>query len=162
MVQLYPPKFGNDDEKEAFLDTANLEEYDLTAGGLPMRKWLPDYEGHAQRRAREPPPAQGARSGIQAQSRRAPHALSAPDAGRPAGGGQNPVTHSRELGGRRYSAFASCLKPLFAKRLLADSEARRARFNEKCGSRTGPKPRASRATDPIAPRAWRQRATDVE
>ena len=38
------PKFDNDDEEQAFLDTANLEEYDLTAGGAPMRKWLADYE----------------------------------------------------------------------------------------------------------------------
>ncbi|MBV9286817.1 MAG: hypothetical protein JO288_03175 [Hyphomicrobiales bacterium] len=27
-----------------FLDTANLDEYDLTAGGVPMRQWLADYE----------------------------------------------------------------------------------------------------------------------
>jgi hypothetical protein len=38
------PKFENDDEKQAFLDTANLEEYDLAAGGAPMGKWLADYE----------------------------------------------------------------------------------------------------------------------
>ena len=38
------PKFKNDDEEQAFLDSANLEEYDLTAGGVPMRQWLADYE----------------------------------------------------------------------------------------------------------------------
>ena len=38
------PKFRNDDEEQAFLDTAKLEDYDLTAGGVPMRQWLADYE----------------------------------------------------------------------------------------------------------------------
>jgi predicted DNA binding CopG/RHH family protein len=38
------PTFENDDEEQAFLDAANLEEYDLTSGGAPMRKWLADYE----------------------------------------------------------------------------------------------------------------------
>ena len=38
------PKFKSDEEEEAFLDTANLEEYDLTAGGAPMHEWLADYE----------------------------------------------------------------------------------------------------------------------
>jgi len=38
------PKFDNDDDEQEFLDSANLEEYHLTAGGAPMRKWLADYE----------------------------------------------------------------------------------------------------------------------
>jgi hypothetical protein len=37
-------KFKNEDEEQAFLDTANLEEPALTAGGAPMRKWLAHYE----------------------------------------------------------------------------------------------------------------------
>jgi predicted DNA binding CopG/RHH family protein len=38
------PTFENDDEEQAFLDTANLEEYELTTGGVPMRQWLAGYE----------------------------------------------------------------------------------------------------------------------
>jgi predicted DNA binding CopG/RHH family protein len=38
------PRFENDDEERAFLDTADLEEYELTPGGKPMRQWLADYE----------------------------------------------------------------------------------------------------------------------
>ena len=40
------PKFDNDDEEQAFLDTArSFEEYDLTASSVAeMRKWLADYE----------------------------------------------------------------------------------------------------------------------
>ena len=32
------PKFNNADEEENFLDTANLEEYDLVSGGIPMKE----------------------------------------------------------------------------------------------------------------------------
>jgi hypothetical protein len=38
------PKFMSDDEEQAFLDAANLEDYDLTAGAVPMREWLVDCE----------------------------------------------------------------------------------------------------------------------
>jgi len=38
------PAFRSDEEEQAFLDSAILEDYDLTAGGVPMREWLAEYE----------------------------------------------------------------------------------------------------------------------
>ena len=38
------PKFNNADEEENFLDTANLEEYDLVSGGIPMKEWVTRWE----------------------------------------------------------------------------------------------------------------------
>jgi predicted DNA binding CopG/RHH family protein len=38
------PKFDSDEEVEAFLDSANLEEYDVTAGALPRDEWFARYE----------------------------------------------------------------------------------------------------------------------
>ena len=38
------PKFASDDELEIFLDTADHEEYDLTAGALPRDEWFQRYE----------------------------------------------------------------------------------------------------------------------
>ena len=36
--------FDSDEKLEAFLDTADLDEYDLTAGALPRDEWLARYE----------------------------------------------------------------------------------------------------------------------
>ncbi len=38
------PKFDSDEQLEAFLDSANLDEYDLTAGALPRDEWFARYE----------------------------------------------------------------------------------------------------------------------
>jgi predicted DNA binding CopG/RHH family protein len=38
------PKFDSDDDLEAFLETADLDEYDLTAGALPRDEWFARYE----------------------------------------------------------------------------------------------------------------------
>ena len=38
------PKFDSDDHLEAFLDTADLDEYDLTGGALPRNEWFQRYE----------------------------------------------------------------------------------------------------------------------
>jgi predicted DNA binding CopG/RHH family protein len=41
------PKFASDEKLEAFLDTADLDEYDLTAGALPRDEWFARYERFA-------------------------------------------------------------------------------------------------------------------
>ena len=41
------PKFDSDEELEAFLDAADLDEYDLTAGALPRDEWFARYERFA-------------------------------------------------------------------------------------------------------------------
>ena len=38
------PHFESDEELEAFLDAADLDEYDLTAGALPRDEWFQRYE----------------------------------------------------------------------------------------------------------------------
>jgi predicted DNA binding CopG/RHH family protein len=38
------PHFGSDEELEAFLDSADLDEYDLAAGALPRDGWFQRYE----------------------------------------------------------------------------------------------------------------------
>jgi len=38
------PKFDSDEEVETFLDTADLDDYDLTAGALPRDEWFARYE----------------------------------------------------------------------------------------------------------------------
>ena len=38
------PHFDSDEELEAFLDAADLDEYDLTAGALPRDEWFQRYE----------------------------------------------------------------------------------------------------------------------
>jgi predicted DNA binding CopG/RHH family protein len=38
------PRFGGDEEMEAFLDTADLDEYDLTVGAMPRDDWFAHYE----------------------------------------------------------------------------------------------------------------------
>jgi len=38
------PKFESDEELEAFLDTADLDDYDRTAGALPRDPWFQRYE----------------------------------------------------------------------------------------------------------------------
>ena len=38
------PKFDSDEQLEAFLDTADLDDYDLTAGALPRDAWFERYE----------------------------------------------------------------------------------------------------------------------
>ncbi len=38
------PKFDSDEELETFLDMADLDEYDLTAGALPRDEWFQRYE----------------------------------------------------------------------------------------------------------------------
>jgi predicted DNA binding CopG/RHH family protein len=43
MKKLFP-KLDSDEEVERFLDTADLEEYDLTAGALPRDEWFARYE----------------------------------------------------------------------------------------------------------------------
>jgi predicted DNA binding CopG/RHH family protein len=41
------PKFNSDEKLEAFLETADLDEYDLTAGALPRDQWFARYERFA-------------------------------------------------------------------------------------------------------------------
>ena len=41
------PKFDSDEQLEAFLDTADLDEYGLTAGALPSDEWFARYERFA-------------------------------------------------------------------------------------------------------------------
>jgi len=41
------PKFDSDEDVEAFLDKANLDEYDLTTGALPRDEWFARYERFA-------------------------------------------------------------------------------------------------------------------
>ena len=41
------PKFDSDEKLEEFLDTADLDEYDLTAGALPRDEWFARYERFA-------------------------------------------------------------------------------------------------------------------
>jgi predicted DNA binding CopG/RHH family protein len=41
------PQFDSDEQPEAFLDTADLDEYDLTAGALPRDEWFARYERFA-------------------------------------------------------------------------------------------------------------------
>jgi predicted DNA binding CopG/RHH family protein len=41
------PKFDSDEQLEAFLDAADLDEYDLTAGALPRDEWFARYERFA-------------------------------------------------------------------------------------------------------------------
>jgi predicted DNA binding CopG/RHH family protein len=41
------PKFDSDEKLEAFLETADLDEYDLTAGALPRDEWFARYERFA-------------------------------------------------------------------------------------------------------------------
>jgi hypothetical protein len=38
------PKFDRDEKLEAFLETADLDAYDLTAGALPRDEWFERYE----------------------------------------------------------------------------------------------------------------------
>lgn len=38
------PKLDSDEDVETFLDTADLDEYDLTAGALPRDEWFARYE----------------------------------------------------------------------------------------------------------------------
>ena len=38
------PKFDSDEQLETFLDRADLDEYDLTAGALPRDEWFQRYE----------------------------------------------------------------------------------------------------------------------
>jgi predicted DNA binding CopG/RHH family protein len=37
-------RFDSDEKLEAFLDTADLDEYDLAAGALPRDEWFARYE----------------------------------------------------------------------------------------------------------------------
>jgi len=41
------PKFDSDEKLEAFLDTADLDLYDLAAGALPRDEWFARYERFA-------------------------------------------------------------------------------------------------------------------
>lgn len=41
------PKFDSDETLEAFLETADLDEYDLAAGALPRDEWFARYERFA-------------------------------------------------------------------------------------------------------------------
>jgi predicted DNA binding CopG/RHH family protein len=41
------PKFDSDEKLEAFLETADLDEYDLIAGALPRDEWFARYERFA-------------------------------------------------------------------------------------------------------------------
>jgi predicted DNA binding CopG/RHH family protein len=41
------PRFDRDEKLEAFLETADLDEYDLTAGALPRDEWFARYERFA-------------------------------------------------------------------------------------------------------------------
>jgi predicted DNA binding CopG/RHH family protein len=41
------PKFDSDEKLEAFLETADLDDYDLTAGGLPRDEGFERYERFA-------------------------------------------------------------------------------------------------------------------
>jgi predicted DNA binding CopG/RHH family protein len=41
------PKFDSYEQLEAFLDAADLDEYDLTAGALPRDEWFARYERFA-------------------------------------------------------------------------------------------------------------------
>jgi predicted DNA binding CopG/RHH family protein len=41
------PSFDSDEKLEAFLDTADLDDYDLTAGALPRDHWFARYERFA-------------------------------------------------------------------------------------------------------------------
>jgi predicted DNA binding CopG/RHH family protein len=41
------PKFDSDEKLEAFLETADLGQYDLTAGALPRDEWFARYERFA-------------------------------------------------------------------------------------------------------------------
>jgi hypothetical protein len=52
------PKFDSDEELEAFLDTADLDEYDLTAGALPRDEWFAALRALRQGRV-DPPAAAG-------------------------------------------------------------------------------------------------------
>ena len=38
------PTFASDDDEQAFLDTADLTEYDLETGFRPVAEWLADAE----------------------------------------------------------------------------------------------------------------------
>lgn len=38
------PKFDNDEDLEAFLDSADLDAYDLSEGALPRDEWFARYE----------------------------------------------------------------------------------------------------------------------
>jgi predicted DNA binding CopG/RHH family protein len=38
------PKFDSDEKLEAFLGTADLDEYDLTASAMPRDEWFARYE----------------------------------------------------------------------------------------------------------------------
>ena len=38
------PKFDSDEQLEAFIDSADLDEYDLTADALPRDEWFARYE----------------------------------------------------------------------------------------------------------------------
>lgn len=38
------PRFDSEEELEAFLDSADLDEYDLAAGALPRDEWFQRYE----------------------------------------------------------------------------------------------------------------------
>jgi predicted DNA binding CopG/RHH family protein len=41
------PKFDSDETLDPFLETADLDEYDLTAGALPRDEWFARYERFA-------------------------------------------------------------------------------------------------------------------
>jgi predicted DNA binding CopG/RHH family protein len=41
------PRFDSDEKLEAFLETADLDEYDLTTGALPRDEWFARYERFA-------------------------------------------------------------------------------------------------------------------
>jgi predicted DNA binding CopG/RHH family protein len=41
------PKFDSDEKLEAFLDAADLDEYDLAAGAIPRNEWFARYERFA-------------------------------------------------------------------------------------------------------------------
>jgi predicted DNA binding CopG/RHH family protein len=41
------PSFDSDEKLEAFLDAADLDEYDLTTGALPRDDWFARYERFA-------------------------------------------------------------------------------------------------------------------
>jgi predicted DNA binding CopG/RHH family protein len=41
------PKFDSDEKLEAFLDAADLDEYDLAAGAIPRDEWFARYERFA-------------------------------------------------------------------------------------------------------------------
>ncbi|RBP17203.1 putative DNA binding CopG/RHH family protein [Roseiarcus fermentans] len=38
------PEFQSDEDVETFLDTADLDDYDLSAGALPRDEWFARYE----------------------------------------------------------------------------------------------------------------------